>query len=176
MFEKLLEFLLQFWQRLSPIEIVRHYEKAAVLRLGIFNRALEPGLHWKWPLIEEVIEGTASITTLRLPPQTLTTKDDVGVVISAIVKYQIINIEPYVTLIWDQHDVLADTTMGAVRKAVAEMTWSELREETPEKRVLEFVRNEVNRFGFKIHAITFIDLGRVRSLRLIQQVAKDIDN
>lgn len=176
MLEKFIEFLLQFWQRISPVTIIQHYEKGAVLRFGVFHRALDPGLHWKWPIAEEVIEAMASITTLRLPPQTLTTADDANVVISAIVKYQIVNVEPYVTLIWDQHDVLADTTMGAVRKAVSDLTWDELRTESPEKRIIEFVRKEVNQFGFKIHSITFTDLGRVRSLRLIQQVTKDIDN
>lgn len=176
MVEKLIELLVQFWERITPVQILRVYEVGAVLRFGLFNRAVTPGLVWKWPLAEELFSYNGCVTTLRLPPQSLTSQDDKAVVISAIIKYQIVNVRPYIEEIWDQHDVLADVTMGAIRKAVIGMHWADLITESPEKRVLDLVRSEVNRYGFKVHAITFTDLGHVRSLRLIQQVAKDIDN
>lgn len=176
MFEKLIDLVVQLWNRISPAQIIKVYETGAVLRFGKYNRTAEPGLCWKWPVVEDVVEVNSVITTLRLPPQSLTTKDGYGVVIEAIVKYQVVNVQAYVTQIWDQHDVLADVTMGSIHRAVKEHSWQELLEQSPEQRVLQFVRNEVNRFGFKIHNITFTSLGRVRSLRLIQQVAKDIDN
>jgi regulator of protease activity HflC (stomatin/prohibitin superfamily) len=176
MFEKLIDLIAGLWEKLSPLEIVNAYQTAAIMRCGRFHRALAAGLHWKWPLIESVLTVETCVTTLRLPPQTLTTKDGAAVVVAAIVKYQVTNVQPYVTEIWDQRDVLADVAMGAVRQAVSDIDWQTLVAEPPERRVLELMRKEVNQYGFKLHRITFTDIGRMRSLRLIQQTAMDIAN
>lgn len=173
MFEKLIELLAGAWSTLRPYELVEAYNRGVVLRFGRYNRTLQPGLHWKWPLAEDVVSVLACVTTLPLPPQTLTTNDDAGVVVCVVVKYEIGKPEPYVTDIWDQRDVLADVTMGAVRQAVSATKYVDLIANPPEERILELVRKQVNRYGFKIHAVTFTDLGRVRSLRLIQAQRSD---
>lgn len=176
MIEKLLELLTKGWDRITPLIVIDAYQGAAVLRWGVFQRSLGPGLHWKWPIAEIAIDEVTCVTTMRLPPQTLTTSDDVGVVVAAIIRYQITDMKPYVTEIYDQKDVLGDVTMGAIRAAVQECTWSELRDKPPETRILELTRRQVSDCGFKVHKITFTDIGRVRSLRLIQQAPKDLDN
>lgn len=176
MFERLIDIIIQGWNKLSPWEIVHVYEGGVVLRFGKYNRTVTPGLQWKWPVVETIITVNTVLTTVRLPPQTLTTKDDIGVVVAAIIKYQVIDVKPYVTDIWDQHDVLMDVTMGAIRQAVVDMNYHDLINGAPEKRVQDAVRAEVNQYGFRIRKITFTDMGKVRSFRLIQQVAKDIDN
>lgn len=176
MIEKILELLEKCWERLTPVHVIEAYQGAAVLRWGEYHRTWGPGLHWKWPLMEEAYIDMTCVTTMRMLPQTLTTKDDVGVVVAAIVKYQITDMKPFVTEIYDQKDVLGDVTMGAIRQAVSEQSWDELKTAPPEQRVSELVRKEVNRFGFKIHKVTFFDVGRVKSLRLIQQAPKDLDN
>lgn len=176
MFEKLIDLLIQLWDRLSPLFIVKVFQGAAVLRFGRFNREVGPGIYWKIPVIEDVMFVETCITTIRLPPQTVTTKDGKSVVVSVIAKYQVTDLEPYVTKIWDQHDVLADCTMGAVRKSVTEMDWLALVTEPPEKRITEIARRETEQFGFKILRVTFIDLGNVRSIRLITHTENKIDN
>lgn len=175
MFDKILDWLDRGWTWVKPFNVIDAFEKGAVLRLGKFNRALEPGLHFKWPMIEQVIEITTCETTMRLPPQTLTTKDGIGVVASAVVKYEITKIEPFVTRIYDAKDVLGDVTMGAVRKAVTDLDYATLMENPPEAAILSYVRKEVNEYGFKVHRITFIDLAKVRSIRLIQANPLDLD-
>jgi regulator of protease activity HflC (stomatin/prohibitin superfamily) len=113
---------------------------------------------------------------MRLPPQTLTTSDDVQVVVAAIVKYQIRDPEPFITGIYDQNDVLADVTMGAIRNSVVSMTYEDLVKAPPEQAILKEVRKNVNQYGFKIEAVTFTDIGRVRSIRLIQPSPINIAN
>lgn len=176
MFERLLDLLIACWERLSPAEIVDAYDGGVVLRFGIFHRKLAPGLHWKWPIVERIITEKTCVTTVRLAPQTLTTKDDVSVVVAAIVKYQITDLEKYVTKIWDQHDVLCDVAMGAIREAIASLAYSELVASPPEDAILKAARGEINQYGFKLHKITFTDLGRVRSFRLISRSPRRLDN
>jgi regulator of protease activity HflC (stomatin/prohibitin superfamily) len=176
MFDKILDWIDRGWTHIKPFNVIDAFEKGAVLRFGQFNRALEPGIHWKWPLIEQVIEITTCETTMRLPPQTLTTKDGVGVVAAVVIKYEIKNIEPFVTRIYDAKDVLGDVTMGAVRKVVTTTDYAALMADPPEVAILKTVRNDVNEYGFRVHRITFIDLARVRSFRLIQAGPVDLDN
>jgi regulator of protease activity HflC (stomatin/prohibitin superfamily) len=165
--ERLMEFLSAVGWRLSPFYIVPPWEGALILRLGRYNRTLAPGFHWKYPLIEEAFTESTVVTTLRLPPQSLTTQDGVGVVVKAIVKYQIRDLRPYYTEIWDQVDVLADVTMGAIHDAVQILTHDDLMHTPPDRQVLEEVRKQVNRYGFKVDNITFTDLAQVMSIRLM---------
>lgn len=173
MLEKLIDLLAGAWHRLCPLEIVEAYNRGVVLRFGVYHRTLEPGLHWKWPVLEDVVSVLACVTTMPLPPQTLTTKDDKSVVVAAIVKYQIAKPEPYVTDIWDQKDVLSDVAMGAVQQAVSGATWDELVAAPPEEKILKAVRKETLRYGFDVMKVTFTDIGKIRSLRLIQAQRAD---
>lgn len=176
MFEKLIDLIVSTWSRLSPWEIIRVYQSGAVLRFGKYHRTLEAGIHWKWPVVEEVIEIDTCVTTIRLPPQTLTTKDGVTVVVSSIIKYQVKDLKPYICDIFDQHDVLGDVSMGAIRQAIHTVSYEELINTPPEPIVLEAIRKEVNQYGFKIHRVTFIDIGKIRSFRLIYRTPQQINN
>jgi membrane protease subunit HflK len=169
MLDKLFDWIDRGWDRLRPFTIVDAWEKGVVLRWGKFHRALEPGFHWKWPLAERVVEITAVETTMRLLPQTLTTKDGVGVVATSVVRYEIKDVEKYTIRIFDAKDVLGDTTMGAVRRVVSTTDYADLMQgSTPEDTVSKAVRSDVTQYGFKVHRVTFIDLAKVRSIRLIQ--------
>jgi regulator of protease activity HflC (stomatin/prohibitin superfamily) len=152
------------------------YEGAAVLRFGRLHRVVGAGWHWKWPLIEKFEDHSTCLTTLRLPAQSLTTKDDVQIVIGLIVKYEIKDVGAYVSQIFDQKDVLADTTMGAVSELVLATEYSKLLETSIMPAVLTKVRRAVSKYGFDVSAVTLTDFGKLRTLRLIQQALKDLDN
>jgi membrane protease subunit HflK len=176
-FERLLDLLIQIWEQLKPLYIVDVYQMAGVLRFGKYSRSVEPGLHWKIPFAERTIEIMTCITTVRLPVQPLTTKDDIAVTVGAIIKYQIVDIEPYITTIFDQHDVLIDVTMGAIRRQLAAANYADLVLLPPEEQVLKTVRAEVNKYGFKVHTVTFTAFTRARPLMLLSQsVLKSLDN
>jgi membrane protease subunit HflK len=165
--EKLLDILVAFWDRIAPVQVVDAYEAGIVLRLGKYHRSAAAGVVWKWPLIEQLVTTTICVTTLRLPAQTLTTSDGHSVVISSVVKYQIRDPKPFLLDIWDSVDVLADVTMGAIKTVVNGAAYADLIASPVERKVLETVRKECNRYGFQIHSVTFTDMGRIRSLRLI---------
>lgn len=174
--ERLLDLLTQTWDRVAFWVVIPVGRNGAVLRLGKYHRTLEPGLHWKWPMIEEIREHDTVLTTLRLEPQTLTTKDGTVVVVTAMVRYKIRDLQPYVSDIWDARDVLADTTMGSIRQEIGRATLAELLANPPESQVLARVRSKVNRYGFSVMEVTFIDLGQVRTFRIMSHGPMNIDN
>jgi regulator of protease activity HflC (stomatin/prohibitin superfamily) len=177
MFDRIFEWINSGWTHIKPFFIVNAYEKAGVLRFGKFQRAVEPGFHWKIPFVDEAFEITACVTTVRLPAQYLTTKDDVQVSLAAIIRYEIKDVRPYITGIFDQHDVLCDVTMGAIRRRVVEANYQDLVQNPPEKQVATDVRRQANRYGFEIHEITFTSFTKARPIMLIQQqVLSNLDN
>ena len=167
MFERVLDFLASFWNVLRPLVVVDDYEGGVILRFGRYKRDLTPGLHWKLPLADNAIMTSTVTTTMALRPQTLTTRDDQTVVLSAIVKYNISDTRAYLLDIWDSADVLNDLTLGAIREIVASVDYGDLRGQLIEAEVLGNIKDEACRYGVNIHKVTFSDLGKVRSLRLI---------
>lgn len=176
MFDKLLDLLTSAGGRILPFQVVQVAQHAGVLRFGRYNRTCPPGFHWKIPFVEQFMLEHTSITTLRLQPQTLTTADGVSVVCQATVKYQITDVEKYLTQIWDQVDALADVAMGAIKKVVCAANYDTSAAEAQEGKILELVRKQVNQFGFKIFTVTFTDFGRIRSIRLITHSPVNFEN
>lgn len=176
MFERLIDLLLSAGEKLLPFFVVEAYSHAAVLRFGKFHRKRGPGIHWKIPFADDVYEFITCMTTMRLPPQTLTTADGKAIVVASVVRYTIRDVEPFLTLVSDRQDALADITMGEIRAAVRSMSFEDLLGDPPEKTIATAVRRKVGRFGFDVEAVTFTDLASVRSFRLIQASPKDLEN
>lgn len=167
MFERVLDFLAASWDVLRPWVVINDFEGAVVLRFGRYFRELTPGLHWKLPVADTTIIASTVITTMALRPQTLTTSDDLTVVISAIVKYRITDVRAYLLDIWDSADVLNDLTLGAIKEMVTSVNYSDLQKHGIEDQVLAAIQNEADEYGVHIYKVTFADFGKVCSLRLI---------
>jgi regulator of protease activity HflC (stomatin/prohibitin superfamily) len=171
MFERILDFLAEFWDVLRPWVVINDFEGAVVLRFGRYLRQLPPGLHWKLPFADTTVTTSTVVTTMALRPQTLTTCDDLTVVISAIVKYRITDVRAYLLDIWDSADVINDLTLGAIKEIVTTINYSDLQKQGIEDRVLTLIQQEAEEYGVHIFKVTFADLGKVRSIRLITNEA-----
>jgi membrane protease subunit HflK len=167
MFDWLKTILDGLWGHLLPFTVIHQYERGGVFRLGLYNRTLEPGFHWRWPLAEQIVTEHTVTTTLALEPQTITTKDNKSVVVSGIVRYRIVNVQSFVCEISSPHDVLRDTSMGSVLKQTRQIELRTLLDEPPESKIASDIRRQVKEFGIEIDSFTFIDIGQIRTLRLI---------
>lgn len=168
MLDWLKEIIVQCWELLLPVHVLDQYQAGVVLRFGKYNRTRGPGLVWKWPLAERVLEATVCVTTHRCEQQSLTSKDLKEVVIRAIVKYRIRDPKAYLLEIWDQQDALEDVASGAVRAAVESNDFKDLiLGDGWERDVLERVRRETVKYGFWVERITYADLARMKSMRLM---------
>jgi modulator of FtsH protease HflK len=155
------------WDKLLPFTVIPVYQNAAVLRFGKYSRTLDPGFHWRWPFAEDVYHENIFLTTLALEPQTITTKDDKSVVISGIVRYRIADVKPFITEIGNQHDLLRDTSMGAVLKQVRQIELRTLLDNPPESKIAADIRRQVKPFGMEIESFTFTDCAPIKTFRLI---------
>ncbi len=168
-FDKLFELLINLWDWIRFWVVLNPNEGGVIITLGKHVRVVGPGVHLKWPLVSELALCDTAIQTMELRPQTITTKDNKSVVVTAIIKFQIKDVKPILLEVTDFDDVLKDTTMGHIRALCSECTFDALRSDKDiEKDVLNLVRADVNRYGFKVYKVTFADLGCIKSIRLIQ--------
>lgn len=177
MFDFIKDFFIATGTLMSPFAMVRAWQGGVILRFGRWHRTLSPGYYWKIPFFEDYVLTETCDTTLRLQPQSLMTKDDVSVVVSSIVKYAIRDVRKYVCDVYDQKDVLADTTMGSIAKAVREHTYEEMMQGEVEKDSLTAAKRGAGRYGFEVLQLTLTDRARAKALRLvIPSNIKDLDN
>ena len=106
----------------QSVVIVRDTEKAILLKLGAFERTLEPGLNFKIPFIDTVTKFEARIRSLDTPPDRVLSSEAKPLNVDSFVKYKIVDAETYYT----------STNGGQSRVA----------EDTLQRRIKDKLRNE----------------------------------
>lgn len=68
MFNALIDLLRDVWQWLDPFVVVNEYELGVLIRRGLIaDRALKPGLHWRWWGIDHIECEPINERTIDLP-------------------------------------------------------------------------------------------------------------
>ena len=164
MFDKLVDLLVIFIMDILPFVIVEQWNGAVQLRFGKFIKVLYPGIHFKIPFFDSIIECPVITQSVNLPSQTLTTLDDESIVLKSIIRYKVSNIQTYLLGVMHANDVLIDTTQGMIRDVVELTTWEDLVDVN--ETITDKVKEYVVRWGIEVEAVTITDLGIVKSFRI----------
>jgi regulator of protease activity HflC (stomatin/prohibitin superfamily) len=165
MFDKLIDLVVTFIHDILPFKIVDQWEQGVHLKTGKFYRIVYPGLNWKIPFFDKIWVTPVITQTVNLSPQTLTTADDRSIVLSTIVRYHVFNVQSFLLNVMHANDVLVDTTQGIIRDIVEGTNWEDLYDLT--NTVTPEVNQEVIKWGIKIEAVKFPDLGEIKTYRLM---------
>jgi regulator of protease activity HflC (stomatin/prohibitin superfamily) len=167
MFEKLVEIITNWWLQITPVIIIRHYEEAVLLRFGKFKAVLKPGIRFKIPLFDEVIEQHVVTTTLSLNAQSLYTKDYQNIVVKAVVKYKIADVKTFLLEVYDAQDALSDMSQSIIKNVIMSMTIVECTDIELDNTLTKKVRVEAKKWGVEVQQVTLTDLAPIKSYRLI---------
>jgi membrane protease subunit HflC len=78
------------WLAYMSVFVVREQELAAKFQLGEFvESTYKPGLHYKWPFINNVVKFDARILTLDMKPERYLTLEKKNVIVDSFVKWRI---------------------------------------------------------------------------------------
>jgi regulator of protease activity HflC (stomatin/prohibitin superfamily) len=92
LFVLLLLFLFIFLVALArSARIVSQYEKGLVLRLGRYRTTVGSGLTFLVPIIEDLLKVDMRERVINVEPQKVITKDNVSVIVDAVIYYRIID-------------------------------------------------------------------------------------
>jgi len=167
MFDKLIEIITNWWLQLTPAIIIRDYEEAVLLRFGIFKKVLKPGIHFKIPLFDEVIDQHVVVTTLSLDAQSLYTKDKQNIVVKGVIKYKIADVKIFLLEVFDAQDALSDMSQSIIKNVIMSMSMDECTDSELDNTLTKKVRVEARKWGVEVQQVTLTDLAPIRSYRLI---------
>jgi membrane protease subunit HflK len=164
MLDRLVDLLVRFGMDMLPFVIIEQWNGAVQLRCGKFIKVLSPGIHFKIPFFDSVIECPVITQSVNLPSQTLTTLDDESIVLKSIIRYKVSNIQTYLLSVMHANDVLIDTTQGIIRDVVEMTRWDDLVDVN--YQITNEVKEFVVKWGIEVEAVTITDLGIVKSFRI----------
>jgi regulator of protease activity HflC (stomatin/prohibitin superfamily) len=168
MIDKLIDVILQFADDLKCWQVVDYYERGMRLRFGKkYGEALEPGIHWKIPFVDNVLSILIKPTTMRLPEQTVTTLDGFSVVVKSIIKYSVSDPVTLMLEVNDPIDAVADMTQGIIRNTIIDTEYNYCNNVEFNKAITTKVRAEAKKWGVAVDVVTITDFGKMMSIRLL---------
>lgn len=111
---------------------LREYERGVVFRFGKYERILDPGLRFFFPLIESLVRVEMRTQVIDITPQDVMTKDSVRVKIDAIVYTRVVDALKSITTVKDYRLAMTELMRSNIRSAIAKMNLEELLEKTEE--------------------------------------------
>jgi len=93
-------------------------ERAVVLRLGKYTETVKPGLHWNWPLIDQITKVNVTKVQSVSHRSVMLTEDENIVDVAISVQYRVADPQNYVLRVKSPEASLEQATESALRHAV----------------------------------------------------------
>lgn len=167
MIDRLIQLVIQFIELFRVCFILQPFEAGVVTRLGHLHRTVGPGgLHWILPFrIEDYIYTNIVPETSKVGPQSLTTKDEVGIVVSAVITFAIKDVATYLLAIEGAEQVIEDATVGYVSEYIRNRNWTEILATDINGPLTTLVRRRAKEFGVDIIRVQIADFSKCMSIR-----------
>lgn len=122
----LIELLLEIWDYIKPLWTVRSYQEGVRWTFGRNPQLLGPGLHGRWPMVQEVEVISVVDDYLSLPTQSVITKDGKLVCFDAMIGYRIEDAVQHFCGVVDFEEATQELAMAHLAQRVREWTYEEL--------------------------------------------------
>jgi regulator of protease activity HflC (stomatin/prohibitin superfamily) len=167
MLDKLLDFLREIWNDLTPIEVVPPYNGGVQLRMGRFLRVIEGG-HWYWkvPFADHIITEHTVPRTERLTGLATTTSDGKAIGFDAVITYRISDVQKALLEVNDLKDAIADTCAGIIGTELNERVWSDIIHGNVVESLTAACRRRGWKWGVEIQLVQLTGVAPVKNLRV----------
>ncbi len=145
---------------LLSIKIINQYERGVVLRLGKYNRILQPGLRFIIPIIEKVIKVDMRTTALDIPQQEIITKDNIPLKVNGVVYVKVESAEKAVLNVDNVFYVVSTYAQTVLRDVISKYELDEIlsKREELSKDIKEIVDKRAEEWGVDIVDLKIQDI------------------
>lgn len=140
---------------ISGLKILQEYERGVVYRLGRLVGAKGPGMIYVIPGIDKMRKVDLRIVTTDVPPQDVVTRDNVSIIVNAVILFRVVdpvkavnNLESYLDSVFQY----AQTTLRSVLGG-AELDEILSERDMLNKRIQEILDVHTEPWGVKISAV-----------------------
>lgn len=169
MFDKLIEWLMSVWEDIWIFKTIQQYELGVKLTFGKFNKVLEPGLHFKWSVCEQILTHNSKDDTILLPSQKLTTKDEKTVTVRGMIIYKIDNIREFLLNCNNAQQVISDVAIGIIAENIIQSNYEETVNIKIMNEISKQVRRDCKKWGVHIEYVKLTDLSLSRSFNIFKE-------
>lgn len=144
----------------AAIRVIREYERAVVFRLGRLIGAKGPGLIWLWPIIDKMVKIDLRIVTLDVQKQELMTRDNVPVVVDAVVYFRVMNANDAVVKVENYIKATSLIAQTTLRSILGQAELDELLAERDRinQRLQQVIDDQTEPWGIKVTAVEVRDV------------------
>ncbi|MBI5706315.1 MAG: slipin family protein [Armatimonadetes bacterium] len=148
------------WVIASAIKLAAQWERVLVFRLGRYVRTTGPGVYMVIPLFEQVRAIDTRVVTVDIPRQEAITKDNVPVMIDAVVFLRVVRPDQAVINVQDYMFAIVQYGRSALRDVIGGRTLDEVLtdREGIGKQIGEMLSAETEHWGMEVDGIRMQDI------------------
>ena len=139
----------------SGVRLLYQYERGVVFTLGKFTNIRNPGLTFLIPVVQTMRKVDMRIKTAEVPRQEVITKDNIPMLVNAVVYFKVINPESAIIKIEDYMFAIRQYTQAALRDVIGnnDMDFFLQERENIAGAIKEIVDSETSEWGLDVESI-----------------------
>lgn len=145
----------------SGIKVLKEWERIAVLRLGKFRDIKGPGIIWIFPLLDKIaMKVSLRLLTYAFKTERSLTKDNVPVVVDAVMYFRIIDVEKAILSV-ERYTVAVElAAQTTLRETIGKVTLDELLSERDQiaGHLQELIDEKTEHWGVKVTSVEIRDV------------------
>ena len=151
----------------GSVKIVNQGSEALVERLGKYHRTLQAGINVITPIVDTIVcQDSIREQLLDIEPIETTTKDNISVMIDALVCWQIMNLHDSYYSTENLDFLLEELTRNAIRREIGSMNLEEVLSCTEIGQVsLDLLNQNIANYGIRINRILFHEINPSKSIK-----------
>jgi regulator of protease activity HflC (stomatin/prohibitin superfamily) len=145
---------------LGSIRIIREWDRGVLLRFGRFDHVKMPGIRFVWPVIDKLIVIDTRVVTMDVPKQEIITRDNVSVMVDAVVFFQVVNAENAITKVENWIRATSLQAQTTLRSVVGQVELDELLAEREQinMRLQSIIDEATEPWGIKVVSVEVRDV------------------
>ena len=139
----------------AGLRMLYQYERGVVFTLGKFSNIRKPGLTYVLPILQSMRKVDMRIKTAEVPRQEVITKDNIPMLVNAVVYFKVINPESAIIKIEDYMFAIRQYTQAALRDVIGnnDMDFFLQEREKIAGSIKEIVDSETSEWGLDVESI-----------------------
>ncbi len=139
----------------AGLRMLYQYERGIVFTLGKFSNIRQPGLTYVLPIVQSMRKVDMRIKTAEIPRQEVITKDNIPMLVNAVVYFKVINPESAIIKIEDYVFAIRQYTQAALRDVIGNNDMDVFLQEREKiaTSIKEIVDSETSEWGLDVESI-----------------------
>lgn len=161
----------------SSFYIINETERGVKLQFGkVVEADIQPGIHWKIPMIEVVMKFEGRVQVLDAKPGEFLTSEKKRMIVDSFLMWKIEDVERFYTRTLGQvqraEDLMSPRVNGGLKDKIASKTLSEVVTDQREQ-IMEDLGQELNTIFLDELGIRIVDI-RIKSVEFSQEVSETV--